>query len=39
MDPLSKGRILTARIIDDVSEEDAISELYNAEFIESVKKS
>ena len=36
---INKGKILTARIIDDVSEEDAISELYNTEFIESVKKS
>ena len=38
-DSVTKGKILTARIIDDISEEDAISELYNAEFIESVKKS
>lgn len=31
--------ILTARIIDDISDEDALYELESVEFIESVKKS
>ena len=31
--------ILTARIIDDISVEDALSELKNVEFIESVEES
>jgi repressor of nif and glnA expression len=36
---VDKGQILTARIIDDISEQDALGEVKNAEYIESVEKS
>lgn len=35
----NKGLILTGRIIDDVSVEDALSELLNVEYIAGVKES
>ena len=34
-----RGLILTARIIDDISVEDALAEVENTEFIECVEKS
>ena len=36
---IKKGRILTGRIIDAISLEDALSELKTAEYIESVEES
>jgi hypothetical protein len=36
---IDKGQILTARIIDDISVEDALDEVKNAEYIESVERS
>ena len=36
---ISKGRILTGRILDEISLEDALSELKTAEYIESVEES
>jgi hypothetical protein len=36
---VKKGLILTGRILDDISVEDALSELKSAEFIERVDKS
>ncbi|HEY8889295.1 MAG TPA: hypothetical protein VIM70_03460 [Clostridium sp.] len=36
---LKKGQILTCRIIDDISIEDALSEMENVEYIEGVKES
>jgi hypothetical protein len=34
-----KVQILTARIIEDISEQDALAEVKNAEYIENVEKS
>lgn len=36
---INKGRILTGRIVDETSVQDAISEMENIEYIESVEKS
>ena len=36
---LNKGIILTGRIIDDISVEDALSELLNVEYVSGVKES
>lgn len=36
---IKKGIILTGRILDEISVEDALSELKNAEYIERVEKS
>ncbi|MBW9155916.1 hypothetical protein [Clostridium tagluense] len=36
---IKRGLILTGRIIDDISIEDALEELDNTEYIESVEKS
>jgi len=36
---LKRGQILTGRIIDDISEEDAFYELKNTEYIDSVVES
>ena len=36
---IKRGLILTARIIDDISVEDALAEVENTEYIESVEKS
>lgn len=36
---IKRGRILTARVIDDISVEDALSELENVEFVENVDES
>jgi hypothetical protein len=36
---LNKGIILTGRIIDDISVEDALSELLNVEYVAGVKES
>jgi len=36
---IKKGLILTGRIIDDMSDEDALSELKNVEYIEYVEES
>lgn len=38
-DDLNKGLILTGRIVDEVSVEDALSEILNAEYIAGVKES
>lgn len=36
---IKRGLILTGRIIDDISVEDALAEVENTEYIESVEKS
>jgi len=36
---LDKGQILTGRIIDDISIEDALAEMENTEYIEDIKES
>ncbi|MBU3141941.1 hypothetical protein [Clostridium sp. CF012] len=36
---INKGLILTGRIVDDTSVQDALSEMKNIEYIESVEKS
>ena len=36
---IKRGQILTGRILDDISVEDALAEMKNAEYIESVEKS
>jgi hypothetical protein len=38
-DDLNKGLILTGRIVDEVSVEDALEEILNAEYIAGVKES
>ena len=36
---IKRGQILTGRILDDISVEDALAEMKNAEYIENVEKS